>query len=38
MGDTNNGTTVMSEVQALVRTWEDEHSQNTYDPIPTLTR
>ncbi|CAH0556965.1 unnamed protein product [Brassicogethes aeneus] len=38
MSDTNNSTTVMTEVSALVRGWEDEHGQHNYDPVPTLTR
>lgn len=29
---------VMTEVTSLVRSWEEEHSQQSYDPVLTLTR
>lgn len=29
---------VMTEVTSLIRSWEEEHSQANYDPVPTLTR
>lgn len=39
MGEnSNNNTSVMTEVTTLLRTWEEKHSQPNYDPLPTLTR
>ncbi|KAJ8958385.1 hypothetical protein NQ314_006407 [Rhamnusium bicolor] len=38
MAENSSSTSVMTELTGLVRTWEDEHGQTNYDPVPSLTR
>ncbi|KAL1514105.1 hypothetical protein ABEB36_003422 [Hypothenemus hampei] len=37
MGD-NSNSNVINEVSALIKSWEEDHAQPDYDPLPTLTR
>ncbi|KAJ8918494.1 hypothetical protein NQ315_008192 [Exocentrus adspersus] len=38
MAEAANNSSIMTELTNLIRTWEDEHTQQNYDPVPTLTR
>nr|CAI5830611.1 unnamed protein product [Callosobruchus analis] len=38
MAENSSSTSIMSELSAVIRAWEDEHGNANYDPVPTLTR